>query len=109
MCSDINHQYVRDFLSIVLGEIINSNKKSLYNIILHETKQILEEIIDCDDYDMLNIFINDYGISKEKIVAEIYQIQNQFNYKSYVKFELIEWKYKNNIKLFKKYIDKNNK
>lgn len=103
MCEDIKYQYLYDFLSIVLGKKINLDKESLHNIILSEIKQILKEIIDCDEYDMINVFINYVGIEAEKIIHEIYQIQN--NCKSYIKFELIEWMYKNNIELFKIYIN----
>jgi hypothetical protein len=102
MSEDIKYQYICDFLSIILEKKINSDKVSLYNIILTKTKQILEEIIDCDEYEMLDIFINYIGISEEIIVDEIYQIQN-FR-KSYIKFGFIEWMYKNNVELFKKYI-----
>lgn len=111
MSEDIKYQYMCDFLSIVLDKKINLTDIKEQNIILIKINQILKEIIDYDEYDMLNIFINDFGISKEKIVDEICEIQKQFNNKSYVKFGLIDWMYKNNIELFKKYIDKiiNNK
>lgn len=104
MDEDIKYQYLHDFLSIVIDKKINFNKQSLSNIISSELKQILKEIVDCDEYDMLNLLVNYVGICEKKIIDEIYQIQ--YVSKSYTKFGLIDWMYKNNFDLFGMYIVK---
>ena len=103
MSEDIEYQYLSDFLSIVLDKKINLDKESLSKTILSEIKKILQEIIDCDEYDMLNYLINYSEVGIEKICDEICKIQN--NFVSYIKFGLIVWMYKNNVELFKMYFN----
>ncbi len=106
------YQYTKDFISLTLTENKNSNTNPnkisdelLPDLIKSNIRKIIEEIISSDQYDILSVLIKYFKIDNEIIINTLLSVQYS-SHCFYVRFETIEWIYKNDLELFKQYMNK---
>ena len=101
------YQYAKDFIILSIIDNKNTNKIDineylLPNLILVNFKKIIEEIILSGQYDIISVLVEYYKIDKKFIINNLINVQ-YINYNRIVKFETIEWIYKNDYEFFKEY------